>query len=212
MLKLYTWTTPNGYKVPMMLEECAIPYEIVPINISAGQQHSPEYITINPNSKIPALVDTEAGLTIFESGAILMYLAEKTGRFLPTEGKGRYEVIQWLMFQMGNVGPLLGQAHHFRQNAPEKILYAIDRYTNEAARLYGVMESRLAAAPYLGGAEYSIADIATWPWVRRHERHGQKLEDFPQVKRWYDAIEARPATIRALEAVDAAAAPLKNAA
>ncbi|MBL6946233.1 MAG: glutathione S-transferase N-terminal domain-containing protein [Rhodospirillales bacterium] len=201
MIKFYTWTTPNGFKVSIMLEETGLDFEIVPINIGNGDQFDPEYLKISPNNKMPAIVDADGPsgepYSLFESGAILMYLAEKTGRFMPTETAGRYTVIQWLMFQMGGIGPMLGQNHHFRHYAPEPIQYAIDRYTNEASRLYGVLDRRLQEVEYLTG-EYSIADMATFPWLRSHERQGQNLDDFPHVKRWFDAISARPAVQRGL--------------
>ena len=201
MIKFYTWTTPNGFKVSIMLEETGLDFEIVPINIGNGDQFDPEFLKISPNNKMPAIVDADGPsgepYSLFESGAILMYLAEKTGRFMPTETAGRYTVIQWLMFQMGGIGPMLGQNHHFRHYAPEPIQYAIDRYTNEASRLYGVLDRRLQEVEYLTG-EYSIADMATFPWLRSHERQGQNLDDFPHVKRWFDAISARPAVQRGL--------------
>ncbi|MBC8337225.1 MAG: glutathione S-transferase N-terminal domain-containing protein [Rhodospirillales bacterium] len=202
MIELYTWPTPNGHKVHIMLEETGLPYTVNAININKGDQFDPEFLKISPNNKMPAIVDPDGPdgkpYSLFESGAILMYLAEKTGKFMPSEMAARYQVIQWLMFQMGGIGPLLGQAHHFRQYAPEKIPYAIDRYTNEAGRLYGVLERRLAEVEYLAG-DYSIADMAAFPWTRSHERQGQNLDDFPNVKRWFAAINARPAVERALK-------------
>jgi GSH-dependent disulfide-bond oxidoreductase len=196
MLDLYFWTTPNGYKVTIALEELGLPYNVIPINIGKGDQFKPEFLKISPNNKIPALVDPEGPggkpISLFESGAILIYLAEKTGRLMPKEVRGRYNVLEWLMFQMASVGPMLGQAHHFRRYAPEQIQYAIDRYTNEARRIYNVIDKRLAEVPYLAG-DYSIADIATYPWLRPHRWQGQNLEDFPHLKRWYDEIEKRPA-------------------
>ena len=202
MIELYTWPTPNGHKVHIMLEETGLPYTVNAININKGDQFDPEFPKISPNNKMPAIVDPDGPdgkpYSLFESGAILMYLAEKTGKFMPSEMAARYQVIQWLMFQMGGIGPLLGQAHHFRQYAPEKIPYAIDRYTNEAGRLYGVLERRLAEVEYLAG-DYSIADMAAFPWTRSHERQGQNLDDFPNVKRWFAAINARPAVERALK-------------
>lgn len=201
MIDLYTWKTPNGRKVSVMLEELGLSYEVHPIDIDRGEQFAPEYLALNPNNRIPTLVDREGPggkpITIFESGAILMYLAEKTGKFMPGEMRARYEVIQWLMFQMGGVGPMFGQAHHFFHAAPEKIPYAIERYHQEVRRLYGVLEKRLGDREYLG-ADYSIADIATYPWVARYERHRVKLEEFPNVKRWFDAISARPAVQRGM--------------
>src|SRR5882762_2859822 len=197
MIDLYFWTTPNGYKVTIMLAEVGLHYRVIPIDITAGDQFGAELLKISPNNKIPAIVDHDgpAGqlLPIFESGAILLYLAEKTGKLLPAEPQARIEVIQWLMFQMGGVGPMLGQAHHFRRYAPEKLDYAINRYTNEAKRIYGVIDKRLGQAEYLAG-EYSLADIATYPWLVPHSMQGQNLEDFPNLKRWYDELRARPAT------------------
>ncbi|MGH7042650.1 MAG: glutathione S-transferase N-terminal domain-containing protein [Acetobacteraceae bacterium] len=202
MIDVYFWMTPNGYKVTILLEELGWDYRVVPVHIGKGEQFAPEFLAISPNGKIPAMVDHEgpdgAPLALFESGAILMYLADKAGgRFLPSEPRPRYEVVQWLMFQMGGIGPMLGQAHHFRRYAPEKIAYAIDRYTREAARLYLVLERRLQAADYLAGP-YSIADIAVFPWIRPHRWQGQDLADYPAVRRWYDAIAARPAVQRGL--------------
>ena len=201
MIELHAWPTPNGHKVSIMLEECALPYRVIPVDITKGDQFTPEFLRISPNNRMPAIVDSDGeggeAVSVFESGAILVYLAEKTGSFLPSNGKARYDVLQWLMFQMANLGPILGQAHHFRDYAEEKIPYAIDRFTNEAGRLYNVMEGRLGAVEYLAG-DYSIADMACWPWVRLHRYHGQKFEDFPNVKRWFDAISARPATQRGM--------------
>ena len=202
MIDLYTWPTPNGHKVHIMLEEVGLEYNVIPIDINAGDQFDPEFLKISPNNKMPAMVDPDGPggtpYSMFESGAILMYLAEKTGRFMPTETRARYDVIKWLMFQMGHIGPMLGQAHHFRTYAPEPIPYAIDRYTNEAYRLYKVLDGRLAEAEYLADA-YSIADIAVFPWLRSHERQGQDLNDFPHVKRWFEVIAARPAVERGVE-------------
>ena len=201
MIDLYTWPTPNGFKVSIMLEEVGLPYNVIPIDITKGDQFDADYLKISPNNKMPAIVDNDGpggtSYPLFESGAILMYLAEKTGRFMPTDTAPRYLVIQWLMFQMGSIGPMFGQAHHFRQYAPENLSYAIDRYTNETRRLYGVMEHRLGEAAYLAG-EYSIADMAVFPWTRGYERQGQSLDDFPNVKRWFEAISARPAVERGL--------------
>ncbi len=202
MIDLYTWPTPNGHKVHIMLEEVGLEYNVIPIDINAGDQFDPEFLKISPNNKMPAMVDPDGPggtpYSMFESGAILMYLAEKTGRLMPTETRARYDVIKWLMFQMGHIGPMLGQAHHFRTYAPEPIPYAIDRYTNEAYRLYKVLDGRLAEAEYLAEA-YSIADIAVFPWLRSHERQGQDLDDFPHVKRWFEVIAARPAVERGVE-------------
>lgn len=202
MIDVYSWATPNGHKVHIMLEECGLPYRAHPVNIGAGEQFRPEFLAISPNNKIPAIRDPEGldgqPITLFESGAILLYLAGKTGRFLAPDDRGRYEVLQWLMFQMGGVGPLLGQNHHFRLYAPEKIGYAIDRYTNEARRLYSVIERRLAASPWLGGEAYSIADMAVWPWLRNWEKQGITLADHPHLERWFAAVGSRPAVQRGI--------------
>jgi GST-like protein len=202
MIDLYTWATPNGRKVSILLEELGLPYTVHPVNIGKGEQRTPEFIALNPNSKIPAIVDTEGPegkpLRLFESGAILIYLADKTGRFLPKAPQRYYEVLQWLMFQMGGVGPMFGQNHHFRRSAKEPVPYAIKRYADETARLYGVMDKRLGEAPFLAAGEYTIADIATFPWVARHEWHQIALGDYPNVKRWYDAIAARPAVVKGM--------------
>src|ERR1700730_303901 len=200
MIDVYFWVTPNGYKVTILLEELGWKYNVIPVNIGKGEQFQPEFLKISPNNRIPALVDHEGPggkpIAIFESGAVMMYLAEKSGwKFMPQDLRRRYDVIQWLMFQMASVGPMLGQAHHFRRYAPEKLQYAIDRYTNEAKRIYGVIDKRIGEAPYLAG-EYSIADMAAYPGIRPHNWQGQKLEDFPNLKKWYDAIEARPAVQR----------------
>lgn len=201
MIDVYFWTTPNGYKVTIMLEEIGLPYNVIPVNIGKGEQFAPEFLKISPNNKIPAIVDYEGPdgkpLAIFESGAILLYLAEKTGKLMPSDVRGRYDVIQWLMFQMGSVGPMLGQAHHFRRYAPEPIEYAIDRYTKEARRIYRVIDKRVAETPYLAGS-YSIADIATFPWLRTYKWQGQNIDDFPHLKRWFDSINDRPAVQRGL--------------
>jgi GSH-dependent disulfide-bond oxidoreductase len=200
MIQLYTWATPNGKKVSVMLEEVELSYEVHPINIAKGDQLKPEYLAINPNNKIPAIIDTDGPggkpLKLFESGAILMYLAEKTGKFLPQEMAKRYEVIQWLMFQMGGVGPMFGQANYFYR-LEEKVPFAIDRYYKEAIRLYKVLEQTLGQRDYLAG-DYSIADIATYPWVGRHDGHNVKLEEFPNVKRWFETISQRPAVKRGM--------------
>jgi GST-like protein len=196
MLDFYTWATPNGRKISIMLEECGVPYNVHAIDISKNEQFAPDFLKVSPNNKIPALVDSDGPggnpFSVFESGAILWYLAEKTGKFLPSDPIGRSVTLQWLMFQMGGLGPMLGQAHHFRRAAPEQIPYAVKRYTDEAARLYGVVDKRLGEVPYLAG-DYSIADMASYPWIARHEWQGQKLEDYPNLKRWFDAISARPA-------------------
>ncbi len=201
MIDLYTDTTPNGYKVHIMLEEVGLPYAAHHVDIGKGDQFKPEFLAISPNNKIPAIVDRDGPggkpYAMMESGAILMYLADKTGKLWPKETRARYDVAQWLMFQMGHIGPMLGQAHHFRQYAPEQIAYAIDRYTNEARRLYGIMDRRLRDHPYLAG-DYSIADIACWPWLRRPERQGVDRADYPYLARWFDAIVARPAVTRGL--------------
>lgn len=202
MIDLYTWTTPNGYKASIMLEECDMEYAVHPINIGKGEQHTPEFLAISPNNKIPAIVDQDgpggAALSVFESGAILMYLAEKCGKFLPHDTAGKYKTMEWLMFQMASVGPMLGQAHHFNYYAKEKIPYAMERYTNEANRLYGVMDKRLGESSYLAGDEYTIADIAVFPWLRTYERQGVKMEDYPHVQKWFGGIAARPAVQRGL--------------
>lgn len=202
MLDLYFWTTPNGYKVTILLEELGWAYNVLPVHIGKGEQLAPEFLKISPNNKIPALVDQEgpggAPYAVFESGAIMLYLAEKAGfRFLPQDMRARYDVIQWLMWQMGSLGPMLGQAHHFRRYAPETFPYAVERYTSEAARLYRVMNRRLEEAEYLAG-DYSLADMAVYPWLRAHEWQGQKLENFPNVQRWYSSVRARPAVQRGL--------------
>jgi GSH-dependent disulfide-bond oxidoreductase len=203
MIRLYMWGTPNGYKVSIMLEETGLPYTVYPVDIGKGEQFEAEFLKISPNNKIPAIIDPDGPgggpISLFESGAILLYLAEKTGQFFPRDPRGRYRVLEWLMFQMGGVGPMLGQAHHFRHYAKERYPYSVDRYTQESARLYRVMDRRLETAGYLAGDDYSIADIATFPWIRRHERHGQKLEDFPHVRRWFDSIHARAAIVRGLK-------------
>ena len=197
MIDLYTWSTPNGRKISIMLEELGLAYNVFPIDITKGEQFAPEFLAISPNNKIPAIVDHDAAhgeaLALFESGAILIYLAERHGRFLPADLRPRLEVMQWLMFQMGNVGPFFGQAHHFRRFAPEKLPYAIARYTDETRRLYGVMDKRLADREHLAGDDYSIADIATFPWAARHEWQGVDLAEFANVKRWYDTLWDRPA-------------------
>lgn len=200
MIEVYSWATPNGHKVHIMLEECGLPYRVHAVDIGAGEQFEAEFLAISPNNKIPAIVDPDGPdgrpLSLFESGAILLYLAAKSGRFMPAGLHDRYEVLQWLMFQMGGVGPLLGQAHHFRVYAPEKIAYAIDRYTNEAKRLYGVMNKRLANVRYIAGADYSIADIAIFPWLRSWKNQGIDWNDYPHLKGWFDEIASRPAVQR----------------
>jgi GST-like protein len=201
MIELYYWTTPNGHKVTIFLEETATPYKIIPINIGKGEQFAPEFLKIAPNNRIPAIVDTApadkgAPVSVFETGAILQYLAEKTGKFLPADLRGRTEVMQWLFWQMAGLGPMAGQNHHFTQYAPEKIPYAIERYVNETARLYGVLNKRLADRAFVAG-EYSIADMASYPWIVPYERQQQNLDDFPHLKRWFNEIAARPAVQRA---------------
>ncbi|GAB4376333.1 MAG: glutathione S-transferase N-terminal domain-containing protein [Elainellaceae cyanobacterium] len=201
MIELYYWTTPNGHKITIFLEEAEVPYTIKPINIGKGDQFDPAFLKISPNNRIPAIVDQApaAGgepISVFESGAILQYLAEKTGKFLPSDVRGRVEVMQWLFWQMGGLGPMLGQNHHFSQYAPEKIPYAINRYVKETERLYGVLDDRLADREFVAG-DYSIADMAAYPWIVPYERQGQNLNDFPNLKRWFEAIKARPAVERA---------------
>jgi GSH-dependent disulfide-bond oxidoreductase len=203
VIELYYWTTPNGHKITIFLEEAGLPYRIVPVNISKGEQFRPEFLRISPNNRIPALVDdAPAGggrpVSVFESGAILQYLAEKTGMFLPKDLYDRVEVMQWLFWQMGGLGPMAGQNHHFGQYAPEKIPYAIERYVNETNRLYGVLDKRFANREFVAG-DYSIADMASYPWVVPYERQGQKLDDFPNLKRWFETIRARLAVVRAYE-------------
>ena len=203
MIELYTWPTPNGHKIHIMLEETGLPYNVHPIDIGAGDQFKPGFLEISPNNKIPAMVDTEGPdgkpLALAESGAMLFYLASKTGRFLPKDLRDRWQVMQWVMFQMGHIGPMLGQAHHFLQYAPEKIEYAMKRYRNEANRLYGVLEKKLETSEWLACGEYTIADMATMPWVRAPERQGVSIDDFPAVKKWRERILERPAVKKALE-------------
>jgi GST-like protein len=203
MIELYYWPTPNGHKITMFLEEAGLPYEIHPVNISKGEQFAPDFLAFSPNNRMPAIIDrapADGGepLGLFESGAILLYLAEKTGRLLPAELRGRKTVLEWLFWQVGGLGPMAGQNHHFAAYAPEKIPYAIDRYVKETNRLYGVLDRRLQGREFIAD-DYSIADMASYPWVVPHERQGQNLDDFPNVKRWFAAIAARPATIRAYE-------------
>jgi GSH-dependent disulfide-bond oxidoreductase len=214
MIDVYSWPTPNGHKVHIMLEECGLPYRVTPVNIGAGDQFKPEFLAISPNNKIPAITDPQGPdgkpISLFESGAILVYLAAKTGKFLPRSDRDKYEVLQWLMFQMGGVGPMLGQAHHFRIYAPEKIEYAINRYTNEAKRLYGVIDKRLSRSPFLGGRSYSIADIATFPWLRSWENQGIVLEEYPHLKKWFDQIAARPAVQRGVKVLAEYRKPVRD--
>lgn len=207
MLDLYYWTTPNGHKITIFLEEVGLPYNLVLINIGKGDQFQPEFLKFSPNNRIPAIVDHEPAdggepISLFESGAILLYLAEKIGKLIPSDLRGRADTLQWLFWQMGGLGPMAGQNHHFSQYAPEKISYAINRYVNETGRLYAVMNKQLSDREFLAG-EYSIADIACYPWIVPYERQGQKLEDFPNLKRWFETIQSRPATVRAYEKAEA---------
>ncbi|KAF3884812.1 MULTISPECIES: glutathione binding-like protein [Nostocales] len=203
MIELYYWTTPNGHKITMFLEETGLPYTIVPVNIGAGDQFKPDFLNISPNNRIPAIIDKEPAtgdgpISVFESGAILLYLADKIGKLIPADLRGRVEVLQWLFWQMGGLGPMAGQNHHFSQYAPEKIEYAIKRYVNETGRLYAVLNKQLTDKEFIAD-EYSIADIACYPWIVPYERQNQNLDDFPNLKRWFEAIKERPATIRAYE-------------
>jgi GST-like protein len=207
MIDLYYWTTPNGHKITIFLEEVGLQYTINPVNIGAGDQFKPEFLKISPNNRIPAIVDHEpvdggAPISVFESGAILLYLAEKTGKLIPQDLRQRTQVLEWLFWQMGGLGPMAGQNHHFSAYAPEKIEYAINRYVNETGRLYGVLNKQLADREFVAG-DYSIADIAAYPWIVPYERQSQNLEDFPHLKRWFETIKARPATIRAYEKAEA---------
>ena len=207
MIDVYSWATPNGHKVHIMLEECGYrlgrDWRAIPVNIGTGDQFKPEFLKISPNNKIPALVDPHGPdgkpISVFESGAILVYLAAKTGKFMPKSDRAKFEALQWLMFQMGGVGPMLGQNHHFRLYAPEKIEYAINRYTNEAKRLYGVLDRRLAESKFLAGAQYSIADMATFQWLRNWQNQGVSLDEYPHVKNWFEGIAARPAVQRGVQ-------------
>jgi GSH-dependent disulfide-bond oxidoreductase len=203
MIDVYYWPTPNGHKITIFLEETELPYRIVPVNIGRGDQFKPEFLKIAPNNRMPAIVDQQpadrgAPMPIFESGAILMYLAEKTGRFLPAETRGRYDVMQWLFWQVAGLGPMAGQNHHFSNYAAEKLPYAVDRYVKETSRLYAVLDVRLAEREYIAG-QYSIADMASYPWIVPHQRQHQNLADFPNLKRWFETIRARPAVVRAYE-------------
>ena len=203
MIDVHYWPTPNGHKVTIFIEEVGLAYTVKPVNIGKGEQFEPAFLKLAPNNRIPAILDHApadggAPLSVFESGAILTYLAEKTGKFLPHELRGRVRVLEWLNWQMGGLGPMAGQNHHFSAYAPEKIPYAIDRYVKETNRLYGVLDRQLALHPFVAG-DYSIADMACYPWIVQHERQGQKLEDFPHVKRWFEAMQSRPAVIRAYE-------------
>ena len=204
MIDLYYWTTPNGHKITMFLEETGLPYRIVPVNIGAGEQFSPEFLRISPNNRMPGIVDHDPQgggppVTVFESGAILLYLAKRSKKLIPSDLRGEVETLQWLFWQVAGLGPMAGQNHHFTQYAPEKIPYAIERYVKETNRLYGVLNHRLADRPYVAGRTYTIADIASYPWIVPHERQQQNLDDFPHLERWFNEIKARPATVRAYE-------------
>lgn len=208
MIDLYYWTTPNGHKITMFLEEVELPYTIIPVNIGTGDQFKLEFLKIAPNNRIPAIVDREPAdggepISVFESGAILLYLADKIGQLIPTNARDRVEVLQWLFWQMAGLGPMAGQNHHFNRYAPEKIPYAIDRYVNETGRLYAVLNQRLSDREFVAGSNYSIADIAAYPWIVPYESQNQNLEDFPNLKRWFEAIKARPATISAYQKAEA---------
>ena len=211
MIDVYSWPTPNGHKVHIALEELGLDYRVHGINIGQGEQFGEAFLRISPNNKIPAIVDTDGPdgepISLFESGAILLYLAEKTGALMPSDPGQRYNTLEWLMFQMGGLGPMLGQAHHFRQYAPERIDYAFNRYTNEASRLYGVMDRRLADHDWLAADTYTLADIACYPWIRPHDNQGQSLDDYPNLKRWYETISDRPAVQRGLEVLADARPP-----
>jgi GST-like protein len=202
MIELYYWPTPNGHKITLFLEESGLPYTIKPVNIGKGEQFEPGFLAISPNNRMPAIVDTQPAdggepISVFESGAILQYLAEKAGRFMPADTRGRYQVLEWLYWQVGGLGPMLGQNHHFNRYAPEKIPYAIDRYVNETRRLYGVLNKRLEGRAFIAGEDYTIADMAAYPWIVPYENQGMLLEDFPQLKTWFEAIRERPASKRA---------------
>ena len=218
MIEVFSWPTPNGHKVHIMLEECGLrlgrDWQAIPVNIGTGDQFTPEFLAISPNNKIPALVDPHGPdgkpISLFESGAILLYLAAKTGKFLPRTDRGKFEMLQWLMFQMGGVGPMLGQTHHFRLYAPEKIEYAINRYTNEAKRLYGVMDKQLAKSKFIAGNQYSVADIAIFPWLRSWQNQGIDWTDYPHLKRWFDLVGARPAVQRGVQVLADLRKPLTD--
>lgn len=202
MIELYYWPTPNGHKITLFLEETGLEYRIHPVDISAGDQFNPDFLAFSPNNRMPAIIDTapaDSGepISVFESGAILLYLAEKTGRFMPTDVRGKKTITEWLMWQMGGLGPMAGQNHHFGVYAPEKLPYAINRYVNETNRLYGVLNQRLEGRTFIGGDDYSIADMAAYPWVVPWQRQQQNLDDFPNLKRWFQTIQARPGTVRA---------------
>lgn len=213
-IDVHSWATPNGHKVHIMLEECGLPYVAHPVNIGKGDQFAADFLAISPNNKIPAITDPMGPdgkpISLFESGAILVYLAGKTGKFMPTDDRGKYDVLQWLMFQMGGVGPMLGQAHHFRMYAPEKVPYAIERYSNEAKRLYGVIDRQLARTRFIAGKTYSIADIALFPWLRSWEKQGIVLDDYPHLKTWFDGIAARPAVQRGVQVLANLRAPVTS--
>ena len=200
MIDVYSWATPNGHKIHILLEECGLSYRAHPIDIGKGEQFAPEFLEISPNNKIPAMTDSDGPdgkpISLFESGAMMAYLAGKTGKFLGKTDRERYNVLQWLMFQMGGLGPMLGQCHHFRIYAPEKIEYAINRYTNEARRLYGVLERQLAKTPYIAGKTYTIADMAIWPWLRNWKNQGVEMAEYPHVAKWFETIGKRPAVQR----------------
>ncbi|AEK61414.1 glutathione binding-like protein [Collimonas fungivorans] len=214
MIDVYSWATPNGHKIHILLEELGLPYRVHAVDIGAGDQFKPDFLSISPNNKIPAIVDADGPdgkpISLFESGAILLYLAGKSGRFLGHTDREKFNTLQWLMFQMGGVGPMLGQAHHFRIYAPEQIEYAVNRYTNEAKRLYGVIDKQLSQHPYLAGNEYTIADIATFPWLRSWKNQGIELDEYPHLKTWFDAISERPAVKRGVEVLTSARKPLTD--
>ena len=214
MIDVYSWATPNGHKVHILLEELGLPYRAHAVDIGAGDQFKPDFLSISPNNKIPAIVDADGPdgkpISLFESGAILVYLAGKSGKFLGHTDREKFNTLQWLMFQMGGVGPMLGQTHHFRIYAPEKIEYAVNRYTNEAKRIYGVIDKQLSQHPYLAGNEYTIADIATFPWLRSWKNQGVELSDFPHLKAWFDTISERPAVKRGVEVLASARKPLTD--
>jgi GST-like protein len=213
-IDVYSWATPNGHKIHIMLEECGLPYRAHPVNIGKGDQFEPAFLKISPNNKIPAITDPEGPdgkpISLFESGAILVYLAGKTGKLLPADDRGRYAVLEWLMFQMASVGPMLGQTHHFRNYAPEKIAYAIDRYSNEARRIYGVIDKQLSTHQFIAGDSYSIADIAIFPWLRSWENQGIVLTEYPHLKQWFDGIAARPAVQRGVKVLADLRAPITD--
>ena len=213
-IDVYSWATPNGHKIHIMLEECGLPYRAHPVNIGKGDQFEPAFLKISPNNKIPAITDPGGPdgkpISLFESGAILVYLAGKTGKLLPADDRGRYAVLEWLMFQMASVGPMLGQTHHFRNYAPEKIAYAIERYSNEARRIYGVIDKQLSTHQFIAGDSYSIADIAIFPWLRSWENQGIVLTEYPYLKQWFDGIAARPAVQRGVKVLADLRAPITD--